>query len=239
MPATLTATAELGWGTASVVDIRTLSFAEQVAALAKSNNRRGPTLWLGRTPACLRMLGFPDLPLRMTASVFHKVITGKQGERPPIVEKQLARLPELIDEPMALLDSSTVVGALVVLTTAKASSGVVIASVEANCWDANANVNLITSVYVKDRADWVSEQVAAGRLRYADKEKGFNTLEVSGHTLNRGAEPGSRNPSERKILLPEDLRKYREEQRSLKLGGTVSDPHATPGVCPHPAMRGP
>jgi hypothetical protein len=209
----------MGDGAEHPVDIRALPYAQQVAAHLRENNPRGPALWLGRTPASLRMLGFPDLPLRMTANVFVKIASGKQGARAPIPQHQLARLPELIDEPMALLDSATVLGAIVVLTTASSSDGIVIASVEANCWEANANVNLITSVYAKDpKYGWVEKQVGEGLLRYADKTKGFDTLEASGHTLNRVTEPGSRNPSERKILLPEDLRKYREEQRSLRLG---------------------
>jgi hypothetical protein len=164
------------------------------------------------------MLGLPDLPLRMTANVFVKIASGKHGEREPITREQLTRLPELIDEPMALLDSSTVAGAIVVLTTAKSGAGLIIASVEANCRESNANVNLITSVYAKDpRYGWVRKQVAGGHLRYADKTKGFDTPEVSGHTLGCVAEPGSRNPSGRKILVPEDLRKFRESQRFKRL----------------------
>lgn len=209
----------MGDGRKIPIDIRLLPFAQQVVAHLEARNPRGPALWLGRTPACLRMLGFPDLPLRMTASVFMKIATGKHGARAPIAQVQLAKLPELVDEPVALLDSATVAGAIVVLTTATSKEGLVIASVDANCREANARVNLVTSVYAKDpRYGWVSRQIAEGRLRYADRTKGFDTLEVSGHALDRGAEPGSRNPSPRNVLLPEDLRKYREAQRSLRLG---------------------
>lgn len=174
---------------------------------------RGPMLWMGRTPACLLLLGFPELPLRMPLSVLHKIHTGKGGEREGVPRRHIAQLPELIDEPVAIFDSSTVAGALVVLTFASNSSGLIVASVEANCLDANTRVNLITSAYSKTRDAWIFEQVAAGRLRYADKEKGFDTLEVSGNTLNCVTEPGSQNPSGVKILLPDDIRNFRNERR--------------------------
>ena len=209
----------MGDGDRKSVDIRLLPFVQQVDAHLRASNPRGPSLWLGRTPACLRMLGFPDLPLRMTADVFLKVATGKRGEREPITRAQLTILPELLDAPMALFESATVSRALVVLTTATSKEGLVIASLEGGCREANTPANLITSVYAKSpRFGWFAKQVSEGRLRYADKEKGFDTLEVSGRTLNCGAEPGSRNPSARKVLLPEDLRKYREDQRALKIG---------------------
>lgn len=201
-----------------MTDIRLRPFKEQVAQHAKAYDRRGPSLWLGRTPASLGMLGFPELPLRMSIGVFHKIWTGKGGAREGVPLNQLGRLPELIDEPLALFDSATVSGAIVVLTTLRSPAGVVIASVEANCRDANAVVNMVTSVYAKEQDGWVAAQVAAGRLRYADIEKGPGILEASSHTLNRVTEPGSRNPSGPKVLLPEDLRKYREEQRSARLG---------------------
>ena len=167
------------------------------------------------------MLGFPDLPLRMTAGVFQKIATGKDGERDVVPLRVIARLPELIDEPMALFDSASVQGALVALTTSRVASGVVIAAVLSNARDANTTVNLVTSVYAKERSDWFAEQVRAGRLRYADEKKGSDILEVSGLALDCGAEPGNRNPSARKVLRAEDLRNFRTAQRAARLFSLV------------------
>lgn len=194
-----------------------LPFREQVRLTLANQAGRSKSLWLGKTPACLRMLGFPDLPLRVTAGVLWKIHTGKRGERTGIPEKFLCRLPELIDEPEAVFDSHTVPGALVALVTARAAdgSGTVVVSVEANCLDANTKANMVTSAYSKGRPDWPLEQVQAGRLRYCGKTKGPDTLEVSGHTLNRVTEPGSQNPSLANVLLPEDLRKYRAQLRNV------------------------
>ncbi len=186
-------------------------FKEQVRICLASGTSRSASLWMGKTPACLRMLGFPDLPLRISSGILSKIYTGKGGQRPGIPEKFLCRLPELIDDPEAIFDSHTVKDALVVLITARAAdgSGVVVVSVEANLRDANTQANMITSAYAKDRATWVLEQIDGGRLRYCGKIKGPDTLEVSGHTLNRVTEPGSQNPSLARVLLPSDLCNYR------------------------------
>lgn len=193
-------------------------FREQVHLWLTEQTNRSASLWLGKTPACLRMLGFPSLPLRISSGVLSKIHTGKGGERAGIPAKFLCRLPELIDVPEAIFDSHTVRGALVVLVTARAAdgSGVVVVSVEANLRDANAQANMVTSAYAKGRPEWVREQIDAGRLRYCGKTKGPDTLEVSGHTLNRVTEPGRRNPSFATVLLPDDLRNYRAQLRKLE-----------------------
>lgn len=159
------------------------------------------------------MLSVPDLPLRMTTGVLHKILTGKGGQRDGIAPHQLEKLPEFLDEPIAVLESATVGSAIVVLTTARTASGVVIASISQARRDGNAIVNLVTSVYAKERQSWIAEQVAANRLMYMDRKKGFDTLEVSGHALNCVTEPGSQSPAPRKILLPEDLRNFRKAAR--------------------------
>jgi hypothetical protein len=199
------------------VDIQLKPFAEQVDAYLSGEFVRGRSLWLGRTPASLRMLGFPDLPLRMAPGVLFKIHTGKGGDRPGVPAHTIARLPELIDEPGAIFDSATVTGALVVLTAVTTEHGTLVTSVEADCRDANAVVNMVTSGYYKDRETWPAEQVAKVLLRYADKKKGFGIPEASGLTLNRETEPGSQNPSSATILLPDDLSNYRAEQRAIRL----------------------
>lgn len=199
------------------LNYRTLPLSQQVRHCVANSVVRGPALWLGKTPACLRLLGFPDLPMRMTAGVLFKILTGKQGEREGVPENVLGRLDILLDEPAAIFDSATVAGSMVVLTTGANAAGTVIACIAPNMQVENALVNLITSAYSKERERWCMEQIAAGRLRYADRTKGFDTLEVSDNTLNCVVEPGSRNPSERRILLPDDVINYRAEQRAIRL----------------------
>ncbi|WP_367347473.1 hypothetical protein [Stenotrophomonas bentonitica] len=162
------------------------------------------------------MLGYPDVPLRMNQGVLKKIASGKDGQRPGLPPASISKLPELIDEPVAVFDSGTVQGALVVLTTGRDSSGNgnLIVSVQSNLLDANARVNMITSAYSKPRSVWVAEQVAAGLVRYADEEKSPGILEVSRQVLDRGTESSSQGYASPKVLRPEDLRSFRAEQRS-------------------------
>lgn len=78
---------------------------------------------MGRTPAVLRMLGFPALPMRMPPSVLFKLASGKGGTRATMTAQQIGRLPELLDDPVAVFDSATVPGSKVVLTTLRDSDG--------------------------------------------------------------------------------------------------------------------
>ncbi|MBH1493390.1 hypothetical protein JY423_01490 [Stenotrophomonas maltophilia] len=195
-------------------NFRIKSFREQVLHYLENGNGRGPALWAGKTPACLRMLGFPDIPLRMNQGVLKKISEGKGGQRPGLVPATICKLPELIDEPAAIFTSGTVKEALVVLTTASDAdgNGSVIVSIQPNLRDANTCVNMITSAYSKQRSAWVREQVEAGLLRFADEKKSPGILEVSGPTLQRGTEPSSQSSIATKLMLPEDLRKFRAEQ---------------------------
>lgn len=172
---------------------------------------------LGGTPAVLRMLGFRDCPLRMSPNVLKKIYTGKGGSRTGLAESQISALPERLDDPVAVLASATVKGALVVFTTMSAEGGFVVVSVESDKFDANARVNIVTSAYPKTREQWLVEQAAQARILYWGNKKGFDTLDVSSITLNCDAEPGSQTLARGTILLPENLVKYRQEQRAVKL----------------------
>jgi hypothetical protein len=199
------------------------SFADEVHARLAGGGQRGAMLRMGRTPAVLRMLSFPDLPLRMPAGVLFKIATGKGGNRPALTERQIARLPELLDDPVAIFRSNTKPNGVMVMTTAKDALGNnVLVSVDPHGVDGNAAVNVMTSAYGKNRKEWVKAQVEAGRLLFADKEKGRDILEVSGSTLNRGAEPGSRSPQVQTIRSAEDLRNFRAAQRDAALDAASS-----------------
>lgn len=203
------------------------TFGEQVAARLKSGDRRGNMLWMGKTPPVLRMLGFDDLPLRMPASVLFKLAEGKGGQRPPLTERQIMRLPELIDDPAMVLDSATEPGSLVVVTTLRdAAKAPVVVTIKPNGADGNAEVNVLTSAYGKDKGGWIDGQVAASRLRYADagKSKGLGIPEVSGIALNLDTELGSQDPMGRNVLSDADLSKFRQQLREQAFSdrGTTS-----------------
>ncbi|WP_279458757.1 hypothetical protein [Aeromonas veronii] len=124
---------------------------------------------IGHTPAVLRRVGAPDLPLRITRDIVRKATNGVKHDVPmPVIEQ----LPELLHDPIAVFDSKTEQGAKTILIDARDASGrPIITAVHLNAKAGRIDVNRIASVYGKDNSHrvlmgWVEE----GLLRYA-KEK--------------------------------------------------------------------
>ncbi|WP_052448466.1 PLxRFG domain-containing protein [Aeromonas allosaccharophila] len=124
---------------------------------------------IGHTPAVLRRVGAPDLPLRITKDIVRKATNGVKHDVPmPVIEQ----LPELLHDPIAVFDSKTEQGAKTILIDARDASGrPIITAVHLNAKAGRIDVNRIASVYGKDNSHrvlmgWVEE----GLLRYA-KEK--------------------------------------------------------------------
>jgi hypothetical protein len=186
------------------------SFREQVNDTLANRVRYGPLLDLGRTSAIYRMLGFPDLPLRMTRPVLLKIASGKQGHRPAIAPEHIARFPEFLDEAFMVFESFTEIGCLLAAIDARDAAGkLVVVALARDCIDANSRVNLCQTACGKERADWFDQQINAGRLLYLDKEKGQGIPEVSNLPLLQQTEPGSHDPQLTRILGADDLRNYR------------------------------
>lgn len=198
------------------------SFEAQVQLQLAARSGRGPTLTLCKTPAVLRLIGFPPFPLVMTAGVVWKIGSGKCGQRLALTERQIVKLPEAIDEPVFILHSTAVLGAVVVVTALKDDAGnPIVAAIERGVLAENRPTNSVATAYGKERREWFVEEIEAGRLIYADREqkKGLGTPEVSSLTLNRQTEPGSQNPRDPILLGPDDLRKFRAETANQAFSG--------------------
>jgi hypothetical protein len=190
------------------------SFAEQVAERLQSKSRLGPMLEAPTTPAVLRMLGFPDLPLAMSPSILFKLASGKDGQRKPLTEHQIARLPEYIDDPVLVMKEHD--ETVLVLSETTADNKPVVICIRANCVDGVRVVNSIRSAYGKDRPEeWLGRHMAE-ILYIGEKTNPRLTLPTPiCHPAGALKTEGLR----RTILGPADLRKYRAEIRSAKLGG--------------------
>lgn len=197
------------------------AFADQVRERLAAGDRRGASLTMGRTPAVLRMVGAPDLPMTMPPGVLFKLATGKDGARAPLTSRQIERLPEALDEAIAVFDSATVPGAYVVLTNLADSEGSpIIAAVEVSGSDRSPRgaqsevvVNVLTSAYGKGRAQaWVDEQVAAGRLRFHNDEG--PAARGPGRELNFPTGALAQDPTTESVLRTADLRNFRAASRA-------------------------
>lgn len=82
------------------------SFAEQVNDWMEGKFPQKDTLLLGRTPQVFRQIGLSDLPMTMDQTHLDYIINGsKEGHQ---MEMELVRqLPELLEHPLAIIESAT------------------------------------------------------------------------------------------------------------------------------------
>jgi hypothetical protein len=191
-----------------------VEFGRSVARALRGEVQPNTMLTLGRTPEALRLVGAPDRPMAMRASVANKAAFEKHD----VPLSALERLPDQIERPVAILASATEPNALVVMLDATNANGhPLVAAV--HLAEGRIQINRVASVYPKERDLWFREQVRAGRLRYLDTEKSRglaadlvsedNTSGVQfpgGASLRGTASPGS----DRKIFTQADLVKGAE-----------------------------
>lgn len=187
-------------------------FAAQVRERLASGNRRGAPLVLGRTPAVLRMLGLPDLPMHMPAGVLFKLATGKDGDRAPLTERQISQLPELLDEAVAVFENQQDGGVLALTSMVDGAGNLVLIAVRPDVASDEIRVNLVPTAFGKDGAEkWVRTQVEAGRLLFRGERK---NPRVPVEALSDRQVRPEREGSPRNVLSEADLRNFRAAQRS-------------------------
>lgn len=197
-----------------------LSFAQQVAERLKSRDRLGPLLEIPNTPAVLRMLGFPTLPLTMSPGVLFKIASGKDGSRAPLSERQIAQLPEYIDDPVLVIAEEDETVMVLSEKTDRDCKPIVIC-VRSSCRDGVRTVNSIRTAFGKDRAaEWLRRMPAESILYRGEKTNPRLTLPTP---ICNPAGALETEGLVRKVLYPDDLRKFREQIRSVKTGGAAAE----------------
>jgi len=191
-----------------------LSFPQQVQIRLASGERRGSLIEHATTPAVLRMLGLPAAPLTMAPSILLKIATGKQGDRPPLTQKQIERIPELLDDPVAIYIQPGEVSWTVLSSEWDSKGNPIVICVRPYCRDGVRRINAITTAFGKDYAhEWVLKQAKA--LRYRG-QKANPRLPLPGPIYNQAGALKTEG-SDVILLGPEDLRKYRESSRAKTL----------------------
>jgi len=159
---------------------------------------RADMLRAGDTPAVLRALGAPDLPVVMTQDAANKVLR----EKHMLPVEMVKQLPGQLENPVAVFDSATQAGELVVLTEFQHAGKPVIAAVHLDRRANSLEVNRIASLYGKDNfRTWLASQIGQN-TRYYDKKKLLTLVRRAGLQL-----PGkpSNARSNVKILTEEDI----------------------------------
>ncbi|MFM5474980.1 LPD38 domain-containing protein [Aeromonas veronii] len=158
---------------------------------------------IGHTPAVLRRVGAPDLPLRITRDIVRKATNGVKHDVPMHV---IEKMPELLHDPVAVFDSRTESDAKTILVDAVDTSGrPVITAIHLNAKAGRVEINRIASVYGKDNGIGAMERwIDDGLLRYArEKQNPLGTTQ--GLQLPKRGSPERVYDSN--ILTKDDIRK--------------------------------
>lgn len=192
-------------------------FAKQVdSALDESlDENRHNALYIRDTPNLLGEVGLGDLPLCITAKHVQNMVTAK-GENSSwhgLTRGLVKRLPELLSNPVMILDSYTRPGDVVVVTSAVDGDGnPVIAAIhpngEATVDGSRGPANFITSVYGKENFwSWVENNAEHGNVLYWNEKKSQTLADTAGvqfpgNTAQSGSNQGQTNATVARVQFP-------------------------------------
>lgn len=150
---------------------------------------------LGKPGGILLSAGIEDLPIELNAERLAMKASEAYRSGHPFGLEAVKNLPEAINRPIAVFDSSTRPDAKIILTTLKYGGHNFVVALEARNSVTNrkieADINHIMSVYPKDEAQGILHWIINGKMRYNNKMRVFfaeqwansidgkNTLEVS------------------------------------------------------------
>lgn len=166
------------------------SFAKQVDAVLAGQDTTSTHLKVMGTPFILRQLGAKNLPVLMTAKHLKSIISDRGNDTSVnyhgLDVDIVKRLPELIADPVMVMDSITRDDSVVVLmSTMDSESRPVIAAIKfdghGNLNDIEIEANILTSTYGKDKfKDFLQRNIDANTILYWDKEKSQELIKTPG-----------------------------------------------------------
>ncbi|MDE5721999.1 MAG: ssDNA-binding domain-containing protein [Clostridia bacterium] len=157
------------------------TFAEQVDAVLSGADMESSHLELLKvTPPLLRMVGVPNLPILMTARHV-KTITQESGSDSAnyhgLGTEIIKKLPELISDPVMIMDSLTQNDSIVIVTqTVDKQYRPVIGAIKLDGIGRQKSemisANILTSAYGRNNfQSFIARNIEQGTVLYADKEK--------------------------------------------------------------------
>jgi hypothetical protein len=199
-------------------------FSADLAASLASLKSIVPPIRIGKTPAVLKALGAPDLDLYIRRDTVRKATNGAKEDH-DVPMDVIERLPTLLADPVAVLDSSspTIGGeqkALVIMVEAKTKEGKpVVVALHLEAKEGRLEINRVASVYGRTG-------FSAMKLRYLSPQKSPDLVR-----LVRVQFPLSGSPNQGsglRVLGPDDIVKG-ENKYSLadKNTGTISHDEVT------------
>lgn len=133
-----------------------ISYEAQIDGVFNGTLTPAKPVAVGKTPQILRSLGAPELEVTMTQATARKIAypDGYMGGKHNLGISALKKLPEQINDPVAVLKSKTQPDSLVILTEWNDTSGnPVIAAIHLNKTGMIEDVNSLASAYGKRNLD--------------------------------------------------------------------------------------
>lgn len=166
------------------------SFAKQVDCVLLGADTTSTHLKVMSTPLILRQLGASNLPILMTAKHMKNIVANKGNDENVnyhgLGDDIVKRLPELIADPVMVMDSLTRDDSIVVLTSAvDKENRPIIGAIKfdgiGNLNNIEISANILTSVYGRNNFnDFIQRNISAGTILYWDKEKSKELIKTPG-----------------------------------------------------------
>jgi hypothetical protein len=149
---------------------RAIGFNEAVDAAIASGIKgehpgRGPVAIGSITPA-LKAAGIPDGELRTSPVILAKAVFDHG-----VTKSLLKNIPDLLENPVMVLESDTVSGSFVVVTNELVNGKPLLVVVSPEETRGRIVFNFVPSVYPKDDLSAIQRWIGNGKLRYIDKKQ--------------------------------------------------------------------
>ena len=167
------------------------AFVERLYKCASGTIYQNIAILLSETPVILQALGMEPLPLVIRDKTVEKVLRVKHTLPLSILEN----IPIELHDPVAVFDSTSEPGNFVVMTGLRNARGkTIIVAIHPSKEYGRHKLNMVASVYEKERDIWFTKQAEKGALRYVNIKKASSWSMTSGQLFLsrvRGASQGS------------------------------------------------
>ncbi|HWH81275.1 MAG TPA: PLxRFG domain-containing protein [Burkholderiaceae bacterium] len=121
---------------------------------------------IGMTTPALQAAGIAEGELRTSPTILAKAVFDHG-----VTKSMLKRIPDLLEHPVMVLDSDTVAGSFVVVTSEMVGGRPLLVVISPEVATGAKAFNFVPSVYPKDDLGAIQRWLNGGKLRYLDKEQ--------------------------------------------------------------------
>ena len=170
------------------------NFKNKISDLFRGNLKGGNMIQVvSSTPTVYKSIGMEDKPINITQNVIKKINVGKHN----ISQNTIENLPNLISDPILVLDSKTVPGSFVsVLDDVDNNGDRIVAIIK----PLNGKFHIIPSVYGKTE---LNNLIETSNKRYINEEKASSVIDLSRLQLPRGDNKG--RPITKSVIQEENI----------------------------------